>query len=124
MADSGVLREWCTLIFDTLLKSYPSNSLLREEQTMPASCCGGEFNLFAQTWIHKRGCPKNQPEYGRREAERKMEEGKKDAFGPKRGDLAGDPSYELGRKREEQRRVDHIVENVWGFPIGGKRRRR
>ncbi len=88
---------------------------------MAAKCCGGEWDLFLRSHIHKAGCPERQIGGINREiAEKRLEEGRKDAFRPS---SSSDPSYKLGKKLEEEREVEHIVNNVFGFPIGGRRRR-
>lgn len=88
---------------------------------MSAKCCGGEFDLFLGGYIHEDGCPERETSWGRqRVAEERLEEGREDAF---RSSSSSDPSYKLGKKLEEQRQVDHVVNNVFGFPIGGNSRR-
>lgn len=89
---------------------------------MSAKCCGGDFDVFLQRYIHELGCPRRETIWsGQRAAEERLEEGRRDAF---RRNRSSNPSYKLGKKLEEQRRVDHIINNVFGFPIGGNTRRR
>ena len=82
---------------------------------MPADCCGGKFDLFSQSYNHKSGCPKLKSGRSREDAEELVEEGRKDAFRPSQ---SSDPSYKLGKKLEEERRVENLS------PIIGGRRRR
>ena len=86
---------------------------------MPADCCGGKFDVFLQSYIHKPGCPKRAGAE-RGAAEERLAEGRRDAFKPS---VSFDPSYRLGKELEEQKRIDWITENVFGFPVGGRRRR-
>lgn len=89
---------------------------------MSAKCCGGDFDVFLQRYIHEPGCPRRETTWGnQRASEKRLAEGRQDAFGRNR---SSDPSYKLGRKLEEKRRVDHVVNNVFGFPVGGNTRRR
>ena len=61
---------------------------------MAAKCCGGDFDVFLQRHIHTRDCPTRT--------------GNQDS----------------ARERfERERRVKHVVDNVFGFPVGGNRRR-
>jgi hypothetical protein len=84
---------------------------------MPCQQCGGEWDIFFQDYLHKRGCPKRQVGHAnQQQAKERMEQGRKDAFGMQSGELFGDASYKLGRKQEEERRTDHIVHEVWGLP--------
>ena len=88
---------------------------------MAAKCCGGEWDFFLRSHIHKTGCPERQiGGINRETAEKQLEQGRKDAF---RSSSSSDSSYQLGKKLEEERQVEHIVNNVFGFPIGGRRRR-
>jgi len=87
---------------------------------MAADCCGGEWDIFLRSHIHKSGCPRRQVGSNREAAEKLLEQGRKDAFRP---NSSFDPSYQLGKKLEEERRIEHTVNNVFGFPIGGRRRR-
>lgn len=68
---------------------------------MAADCCGEKFDLFFQSHIHERGCPKRQVGSNREATEQRFEEGLKDAFRPS---LSLDPSYKLSKKLEEERR--------------------
>ncbi len=61
---------------------------------MSAKCCGGEWDLFFNSYIHKPDCPTKT-----------------------------DNPHSATERVERERRVDHIVNNVFGFPIGGNSRR-
>jgi len=82
---------------------------------MAASCCGGRFDVFLQTWIHEPGCYKRQVGSNREVARRQMEEGRHDAFKPSG---STNPSHRLGKELEERERIERMV------PIVGGRRRR
>ncbi len=88
---------------------------------MAADCCGGEYDLFLG-FTHKPGCPSRQVGAARQAAERDMEAGRRSSQGV-HGGSSTSPSYQLGRKKEQDRQVKHIVDEVFGFPIGGRRRR-
>ena len=83
---------------------------------MPCDDCGGKFDLFSQSYFHGRGCPKREIGSMRQAARERFEEGRRDAF---QSPASSDPSYRLGKEREEQERIDRL-----NPVVGGRRRRR